>query len=365
MERKERKNMQMEQLNQIVMPLLEWYHKNARVLPWRQNKDPYRVWVSEIMLQQTRVEAVIPYYERFMKQLPTIRMLAECDDEQLMKLWEGLGYYSRVKNLKKAAQVICNDYEGNFPQDFDLIIKLPGIGEYTAGAISSIAFEKATAAVDGNVLRVITRLTENSQDIMDTKVRRMMTKELEKVYPEKERGDFTQSLMELGAMVCVPNGAPKCEECPLNFLCGARKHQTQLQYPTKKKKAERRNVEMMVLILHYQDKIALRKRKEEGVLSGMWEFPNLEGRTWENMAQWILERNIVVDGMESEKELSAFLQNIKKGKKKHIFSHIEWHMDCIDLTCDSPGNDKDLVWVTNQQLEGEIALPAAFQKILQ
>ena len=193
--------MEYHRLGEIVAPLLSWYHENRRCLPWRANTEPYHVWVSEIMLQQTRVEAVIPYYERFMKRLPTVAALAACADEELFKLWEGLGYYSRARNLKKAAQTICTNHNGVFPCKYEDILALSGIGTYTAGAIASIAFEQAKAAVDGNVLRVITRLTLDKHDITDTNFRTRITDKLEQVYPQKERGDFTQSLMELGAVV--------------------------------------------------------------------------------------------------------------------------------------------------------------------
>ena len=177
-------------LEEIVAPLLDWYRANCRRLPWRENRDPYRVWVSEIMLQQTRVEAVIPYYERFMEQLPTIDALAACGDEELFKLWEGLGYYSRARNLKAAAQMICAKHQGRFPQEYDKIRALPGIGAYTAGAIASIAFEAPAAAVDGNVLRVVTRLTQDAHDITDAKFRSQVTRALEQVYPAKGRGEI-------------------------------------------------------------------------------------------------------------------------------------------------------------------------------
>ena len=260
--------MQNNELEKIVIPLLNWYYQNKRILPWRENQDPYRVWVSEIMLQQTRVEAVIPYYERFMERFPTIESLALCEEEVLFKLWEGLGYYSRAKNLKKAAQKIYVEYQGQFPDKFEDILNLPGIGSYTAGAVASIAFGQARAAVDGNVLRVITRLTEDGRDIMDAKFRKEMTEQLEKIYPPKECGDFTQSLMELGAVICVPNGAPKCEICPLGSLCGAFQNGTQVQYPVKKKKSARKIEKKTVLILQYKDCIAIKKRGKEGVFSG-------------------------------------------------------------------------------------------------
>lgn len=348
--------MQSNELGKIVAPLLGWYHTNHRQLPWRENKNPYRIWVSEIMLQQTRVEAVISYYERFMERCPDIASLAACEDEELLKLWEGLGYYSRARNLKKAAQIICERYHGQFPQEFDDILELPGIGAYTAGAISSIAFEKAAAAVDGNVLRVITRLTQNSQDIMDAKFRKQITEELEKVYPPKDRGDFTQSLMELGAVVCVPNGAPKCEECPVSFLCGAYSSKTQLQYPVKKKKAARKTEEKTVLILRQQDKIAICRRGGEGVLSGMWELPNLDGNLEkQQIFEWLADKKLAV------KEFRR--PDGAKKLVKHIFTHIEWHMVYWIVECEPVEEDDGFTWVTQEQLEAEIALPTAFKKV--
>lgn len=343
------------EMNQIVRPLLDWYHVNRRNLPWRENRDPYRIWVSEVMLQQTRVETVIPYYERFMEHFPTVALLAACEDEELFKLWEGLGYYSRAGNLKKAAQVICTRYQGRFPDRYEEILGLPGIGSYTAGAVSSIAFEEARAAVDGNVLRVITRLTEDSRDIMDAKFRKEVTGNLEKIYPSEERGDFTQSLMELGAVVCVPNGVPRCGECPLSFLCDAYKNKTQLQYPVRKKKAARKIEEKTILILQSRDRIAIRKRDKEGILSGMWELPNLDGkRSKKQILRWLAERGLVV---------KTLCGPVNGGQQmKHIFTHIEWHMTCWTADCEFL-EDSDLVWITRDQLETDIALPTAFKKV--
>ena len=259
--------MEYSQLEQIVAPLLAWYGAGHRQLPWRETKDPYKVWVSEIMLQQTRVETVIPYYQRFMERCPDVTALAACEDGELLKLWEGLGYYSRVRNLKKAAQVICASYGGKFPETYEAVRALPGIGDYTAGAITSIAFGQARAAVDGNVLRVVTRLTQDSR------------------------------LMELGAVVCVPNGAPLCGECPLNALCGAYKQGTQMQYPVKKKKPERKTENKTVLLLLHQGQIALRKRGAQGILAGMWELPNIDGvRTAKQIRQELAQQNIALLG---------------------------------------------------------------------
>lgn len=350
--------MERKQLGRIVVPLLDWYHENRRNLPWRENTEPYRVWVSEIMLQQTRVEAVIPYYERFMERFPTIASLAACEDEELFKLWEGLGYYSRARNLRKAAQVICERYEGQFPAGYEEILALPGIGAYTAGAISSIAFEQAKAAVDGNVLRVVTRLTQDSHDITDAKFRSQVTADLETIYPAEGRGAFTQSLMELGAVVCVPNGEPKCGECPLRSLCGAYSSGTQLQYPAKKKKADRKIEQKTVLILQFQDKIALRKRGDKGVLAGMWELPNINGILSEQqVVHWLSERAFVVKAVKAP---------ARGGKQlKHVFTHIEWHMTCWIVTCEYAGSDNEMTWVTAEQLENDIALPTAFKKVYQ
>ena len=226
------------QLSQITEPLLAWYEKNARVLPWRENTDAYRVWVSEIMLQQTRVDTVIPYYERFLRRFPDVAALAAAPEQELLKMWEGLGYYSRVRNMQKAAQQICEKYNGIFPDEYEQLLSLPGIGAYTAGAVASIAWNKPYAAVDGNVLRVVTRLTADSREISDTKFKNEITAALQEIYPVDKCGIFTQSLMELGAVVCMPNGTPRCTECPLQSLCSACAAGTQPAYPVKKKKAQ-------------------------------------------------------------------------------------------------------------------------------
>lgn len=350
------KRMEQSQFKEMVAPLLDWYKQNKRCLPWRADREPYHIWVSEIMLQQTRVEAVIPYYERFMAHLPAIASLASCEDEELFKLWEGLGYYSRARNLKKAAQEICAKYQGIFPGKFEEILDLPGIGAYTAGAISSIAFEEPRAAVDGNVLRVITRLTRDCRDIADSKFRAEITQALERVYPQTGRGDFTQSLMELGAVVCVPNGKPKCGECPLRFLCGAYQDNTQSQYPVKKKKTARKIEQKTILVIKYQDKIAIDKREIKGVLSGMWELPNLDGDLIKaQVLQWLLEQEFVIKEIQKMED--------KKKSLKHIFTHIEWHMTCWIVTCESVAQENGFTWVTAEQLEHEIALPTAFKKV--
>jgi A/G-specific adenine glycosylase len=306
------------------------------------------------MLQQTRVEAVIPYYIRFMEHFPDLRSLACGDEEELMKCWEGLGYYSRARNLQKAAQKVCEEYEGVFPKCPEDIRKLPGIGPYTCGAIASISFGLPVAAVDGNVLRVFTRLTECDRDIMDMAFRKEAAATLESIYPEEKSAVFTQSLMELGALVCVPNGAPKCSECPLKDFCGAYKSETQLLYPVKKKKAERRIEKKTVLLLCYEDEIALCKRPKEGLLADMWEFPNLEG--WLNLQEiiaWLAQQGIAAGEI------------MQQNERKHIFSHVEWHMRCYRVNCLEVDKDKNAMqWLERGRMEQEIALPTAFRKFL-
>lgn len=335
----------------IVEPLLSWYNKQARVLPWRENSDPYRVWVSEIMLQQTRVDAVISYFNRFMENFPNVQALAKAEEETVLKLWEGLGYYSRARNLKKAAEVICEKYGGIFPKDYKEILALPGIGKYTAGAISSIAFGMPRAAVDGNVLRVITRLNEIEQDILDEKFRKQIGEQLEQVYPHKSCSAFTQSLMELGAMVCIPNGAPKCESCPLNIGCLAYKNSTWKKYPVKKKRAKRKAIDKTVLILCDREKIAVQKREETGLLAGMWEFPNVDKKiSPSEIDMWLREQNIEVVHIEKQKDV------------KHIFTHLEWHMHCYKVECRPKENGYK--WIAMEDLNRKVPLPTAFRKCL-
>lgn len=251
-------------LEQIVEPLLIWYEKNKRSLPWRDESTPYHVWISEIMLQQTRVEAVKGYYARFIEALPEIKDLAECPEERLLKLWEGLGYYNRVKNMQKAAREVMEFYDGKLPADYEKLLSLSGIGSYTAGAVASIAYGISKPAVDGNVLRVITRITENPSDILKQSTKREMEKNLEKIMPVHAPGAFNQSLMELGATVCVPNGMAKCECCPVAEFCMARAHDTVLEYPKKAAKKPRKIEEKTVLIIQNGPRIchtkASRKR---------------------------------------------------------------------------------------------------------
>lgn len=311
-------------LNQIIEPLLEWFASHARVLPWREHVTPYRVWVSEIMLQQTRVEAVKPYFERFMSALPTIRDLAECEEERLLKLWEGLGYYNRVRNLQIAAQTVADKYGGELPADYDKILALKGIGHYTAGAISSIAFGIPMPAVDGNVLRVIMRVSADDSDIMSQAVKTRVEKALEEIIPAGRAADFNQALMELGATVCLPNGTPQCEVCPWNAFCEAKRLDIRNQLPVKKKAKARRLEDRTVLIIRDGDRIVLNKRPKRGLLAGLYEFPNVEGHLSEEEALKVVEH------MDLQ---PLHIQKLEHAK--HIFSHIEWHMIGYMIRVDS------------------------------
>ena len=336
-------------LKDMVEPLLSWYQANKRDLPWRKNTDPYRVWVSEIMLQQTRVEAVKPYFENFIKKLPNVQCLAEVPEEELLKLWEGLGYYSRVRNMKKAAQKICDCFSGVFPQSYEEILSLPGIGQYTAGAIASIAYNQLIPAVDGNVLRVICRITEDGRELSNPELKKSVTEQLRKIYPKERAGDFTQALMELGAVICAPNGSPECADCPVQFMCRAFYSGSQMKFPVAAKKKARKIQKKTILLLCCKDKVAIRKRDEGGLLEGLWEFPNLEGFYSEGELETILKEMRV-----------EFGKAVFCGEKKHIFTHIEWHMQGFLAFCKNESSQ--FTWVTKEQLNEEFALPAAFQK---
>lgn len=340
-------------LSEIVQPLLHWYSEHARVLPWRDEPTPYRVWVSEIMLQQTRVEAVIPYFERFLAELPTLEALADAEEPQLLKLWEGLGYYSRVRNLHKAAQTVMREYGGVLPQEPEVLAKLPGIGAYTAGAIASIAYGRPAPAVDGNVLRVIARVTANRGNVSENAVKRSMERDLKQIYPPDRAGDFTQALMELGALVCLPNGAPKCEECPLFGLCSARMQNCTDELPVKAAKKERKIEQRTVFLIVCGGKAAIRKRPEHGLLAGLWEFPSADGTLSKTQAQeWLAER-----GLKPEK-----LERLPKAK--HIFSHVEWHMTGYLTEVPEIPGQSGLTPAERDDLLQTYTLPTAFKAFL-
>lgn len=405
-----------DRISEMAKRLLTWYPSHARDLPWRRDKEPYHVWLSEIMLQQTRVEAVKGYYHRFLAALPELCDLAKVPDDQLLKLWEGLGYYNRARNLKKAAIKIMEDFGGRFPEIYEEILSLPGIGAYTAGAISSICFDLPEPAVDGNVLRVYTRVMEDASNIDKQSTKTAVTEALRPVYvaagvgmleerqnPTSEAssgeafadrlklagaassgeafaevteltdqasdcemvqkkqtvdnmsgscGVLTQSLMELGATVCVPNGAPKCEICPLQDICLARAHDTWNRFPVREEKKRRRQEDLTVFILQCQDHIAIRKREQKGLLYDMWEFPNVKG---------ILVEQQAADTAAAWETAPERLQ--MQYQYTHIFTHVEWRMTAYYLSCRRM--NQDFTWVTLDALEKEMAVPSAFRPFIE
>ncbi|MBD5517710.1 MAG: A/G-specific adenine glycosylase [Lachnospiraceae bacterium] len=345
----------LDSLDRIAEPLLAWYDGGRRILPWREEPTPYHVWLSEIMLQQTRVEAVKPYYDRFLQALPDIESLAAVEEDSLLKLWEGLGYYNRARNLRKAAQILVSEYDGKMPDDFDRIEALPGIGSYTAGAIASIAFGKAHPAVDGNVLRILARLRADDRDILDAKVKRSVEEELRGVMPKDRPGDFNQALMELGAMICIPNGAPKCESCPWKALCRAKEEGRQTAFPKKTKKKPRVVEERTILVIQDANKVALRKRPEKGLLAGMYEFPSMEGKCEEEQV------------LAHIRELGLIPIRIRKlPAARHVFTHREWHMTGYLVRVDElagmePGRKtQNIIFVDPEETKTNYPIPSAF-----
>ena len=344
--------MKNESIRAIPQPLIEWYRKHRRELPWRNIDDPYRIWVSEIMLQQTRVEAVKPFYARFLKALPTVADLANVEEDKLLKLWEGLGYYNRVRNMQKAAQQIVDLYGGEFPRDYEQIRSLTGIGNYTAGAISSFAFGLPNPAVDGNVLRVISRLTGCYDDIMKASTKTKVEARLAEVIPEDAACDFNQGLIELGAIVCVPNGAPKCEECPLAHLCYANQKSVQHELPVKSKAKARKIEKRTVFIFKDGENVAIRKRPNKGLLAGLYELPSVEGA----MSQ--------EEAIAYSKSIGLAPIRIKPlGEAKHIFSHVEWHMVGYSIRVDELQNSckEHMLFIHPEEVEHEYPIPAAFE----
>ncbi len=339
----------MNQLSELPIRLVPWHRRNKRELPWRIDSSPYHTWLSEIMLQQTRIEAVIPYYYRFLQEAPTVADLANLPEERLLKLWEGLGYYNRARNLKKAAVMIMKEYGGQLPATFSQLRKLPGIGDYTAGAIASMAFGQPEPAVDGNVLRVVTRITGNDSDINLATTKKEITEQLRQIYPSGEdAGDFTEGLMELGETICIPAGAPRCFNCPAQDLCVAfQKNLTQV-LPIKSDKKQRKLQPKTVFILQYENRFAIKKRGEKGLLANMWELPNVDAAfTPEQLSVWLGEHGCDVGTYQKLKNTT------------HIFTHIEWQMQGVYAKCHQM--DQRFVWVTAKQLLEEYALPTAFR----
>lgn len=350
---KKTRMLEVETGRQLVEPLLAWFDKSRRVLPWRNKPTPYRVWISEIMLQQTRVEAVKPYFERFIEALPDICALAECKDETLLKLWEGLGYYNRARNLKKAALCVVESRKTALPETYEELLDLPGIGSYTAGAIASIAYGQAAPAVDGNVLRVLSRVFLYEKDVLSQKAKREMEDFVRAVIPKERPGDFNQALMELGAVVCVPSGSPDCKNCPLNGRCLAFKEDKTGQFPVKVKKTKRRIEERTVFLLQADKKIALHKREEAGLLAGLYEFPNTMGHlSKEKALEWVKAQ-----GMEP-----VYIEPLEDAK--HIFSHVEWRMKAYAVMLsgwkEPEEKEGSYLFIEPEETKTKYPIPAAF-----
>ena len=327
---------------------MEWYQENARDLPWRRTCDGYAVLISEIMLQQTRVHAVIPYYERFLRELPDIGALATVDDDRLHKLWEGLGYYSRARNLKRAAGEIVSRFGGSMPRSYDALLTLPGIGEYTAGAIASIAFGEAVPAVDGNVLRVYARRFGAERDIRDLAFKKEVRAFLLPLVPKENPGVFNAALMELGATVCLPNGQPKCAECPGRECCAAYREGRTAELPVLSAKKARKIERKTVFALTFNGGLIGFRRPESGLLAGLWQLPEAAGElSYAEAAAWLGEHGIHPVG-----ELRFY-------ERKHIFTHIEWHMRVCAAEASADALPEG--WIV---LDESHALPTAFRVCL-
>ncbi len=327
--------------------LLPWYDGHVRDLPWRRDVTPYRVWVSEIMLQQTRIEAAKGYFDRFMAALPTVEDLAAAGEETVLKLWEGLGYYSRARNLHKAAKVIVSQYSGQLPADVKALRALPGVGDYTAGAVASIAFGLPEPAVDGNVLRICARLTACPDSIGDAKVKTGFREALRAVYPTDRAGDFTSAVMELGETVCLP-GTPDCAACPLAGTCAAHAQGRETDFPVMPEKRPRRSQPKTVFLLEHEGRAALSKRPDRGLLAGLWEFPNVDGALTED---------------EAMAQAAAWgcgpVSAAPCGEAVHIFTHLEWHMTGWRIQCAIPA--ERFTWTTAADRRHSYPVPAAFR----
>ncbi len=331
---------------EMAQALVQWYNAHERAFPWRTEPTPYRVWVSEIMLQQTRIEAALPYFERFMQTLPTIRDLAEASEDVILKLWEGLGYYSRVRNLQKAARQVMAEYGGELPSSYEELVRLPGIGEYTAGAIASIAFGRRAAAVDGNVLRVMARMTDDDRDVMQTATRRELSALVNSLVPAEAPGAFNQGLMELGETVCLPNAMPKCSECPVRAFCAVAGEERARLLPTraaaKPRRVEQRTV-FTVITEETPRRVLLHRREAKGLLGGMWELPNVQDTA-------------VADFIPTE----AVIDTAPLGAGRHVFSHVEWLMDGQLLKVEPFTPPSGYRFVSADEL-ADCALPTAFR----
>jgi A/G-specific adenine glycosylase len=334
--------------------LLQWYDSSARNLPWRASTDPYSIWLSEIMLQQTRVDTVIEYYKNWLKIFPTIQDLANASEEQILRQWQGLGYYSRARNFHKAAKLIVEREQGQFPETAELWRTLPGVGEYTAAAIASIAYNQAIPVFDGNVIRVMTRIMGIKEDPTKKVVKDRLLQQSMKWISTVRPGDYNQAMMELGATICLPNGKPLCTSCPISQCCRISKSVEWRDIPLKKATVRKKVEQRTVFILRNQEKILIQKRAETGLLANLWEFPNVEGHFEQNdVLSWLLNRNYNPKAVEA----------IEK-KFKHVFSHIEWHMRLWIIDVENVVSEEKVLWISIKELQVQYALPVAFSVLL-
>lgn len=335
--------------------LLEWYKTNHRVLPWRENHDPYRIWLSEIMLQQTQVSTVIDYYQKFIKRYPTVQTMAEAEEQEVLKLWEGLGYYSRARRLIPCAKMIMASFEGRFPERYKDMLKLPGVGPYTAGAILSIAYNQKVPAVDGNVMRVYARYFDMANDISNTKTRKIFEEKVLLTLPE-DRRHFNQALMELGATICTPK-SPRCDKCPIKENCQAKAKELIDKRPVKTKRIKQKKKQMVVVQLLSGNKMMLVKRPDQGLLAGLWGFPcyEIEGTLAET----------VYRNLEEEFDIIADVYEVLK-EDKHVFTHLIWEMTFIriDLKETFHVDYPQMQWIDRKRWT-DYPLPVAFSKLME
>lgn len=343
-------------VNQFQEDLINWYEKEARDLPWRREPSPYGIWVSEIMLQQTRVETVIPYYNRFMETFPDIFVLALGEEEQLLKLWQGLGYYTRARNLKKGAEIVVKNYQGKMPEDREELMKIPGVGPYVSSAIASMAFQKPVVSMDGNLYRVLARLYLWEEEINGVHSKRALTQLAENLLHRERPGDFNQAMMDLGATICIPNGAPLCGQCPVSVHCQAYREEKTDSIPVKTGKKPRKVLDITVFLVRYENYVVLRKRPNPGLLAGLWEFPNVDGQLSWDQAQSFLKRGGIL--WEDFREI---------GGSKHVFTHLEWRMKGYEIVINDrisfPGTEpyNHWQWVELEMLHQAYSIPSAFR----
>lgn len=335
--------------------LLEWYEKKHRKLPWRETKDPYKIWISEIMLQQTQVNTVIDYYNRFIQVFPNVYTLAQAKEDEVLKLWEGLGYYTRARKMMLCAREMVEKHEAAFPKDYKKALKLPGIGPYTAGAVLSIAYNMPLPAVDGNVMRVLSRQFNIQKDTSKPQTRKLFEEKVKQLLP-KDCCHFNQALMELGATICIPKN-PRCHRCPVGLSCIAKKHNLQSLLPVKIKKSKRKTQKMVLAYVRYENQILLVKRSSQGLLGGLWGFPIIE-----------IDEKTEYKSIEQElmEQFGLSVEFIKvKSCAKHIFTHLVWEMTLIEFKASQKValEFPTIIWLEEDAIN-QYPLPTAFKKLL-